>query len=524
MIEDLRRSAQQDRSTDICIVGAGAAGIALAMEFAGTSRRVLMVESGGDRFDAEADALSAGDSIGVPFIGLRSGRYRGLGGATRLWAGQCLPFDTIDFEQRPWVPESTWPIGLGDLKDFYVRAEKFFGLTGREVYDERIWPRFHLTDPGFDHSILRPRFTVYSPFPDLIRVYRRPLQAAPNVSVALYGHALKFHLAQGGSRVESLEVGIPGGSRFLVRASTFVLCNGGIEAARLLLLSSDERSAGIGNERDLVGRYYQDHPNGIVASVNANAPRALQDHFTILYRERKRYFPKIRLAPEVQKREHTLNAVAHLVFEYEEAAVDALRAFVRAARRRALPRHALRKAGAIAMGSGETLTMLYRRYVRGRSPNFTPRRILLQAHVEQAPNRDSRILLSDTVDTFGQPRVRMDWRLGNLEHHTFAAITDRVGSEFARLGLGTLQAHTWTRDATSDWTTHVEDAYHHIGATRMSSEPSSGVVTPELRVHSTANLYVCSSSVFPTSGYANPTLTIVALALRLADFLKQRPA
>jgi len=522
MLEDLRKGAEAEVVTDICIVGAGAAGIALANEFVGTGTRVLLLESGGDQFDANADSLSIGESVGVPFSGLQLGRFRGFGGATRLWYGQCVHLDPIDVEHRSWVAGSDWPINLDLLAPYYERAEQFFGLSGHESYDERIWRRFRVADPNLDHELIRARFAILSPQPDISKTYRRTLAKARNVTIALYGHALRLHLSQDRSRIDRIDVAVIGKAPIVVRATSFILCNGGIESARLLLLSNTEDSRGVGNEYDNVGRYYQDHPNAIVAAVQSERAPVLQDMFAMLYRDGKRYFPKMRLAPEVQRKKIVLNAVAHLVFQYDERAYNSLRAFWRAAHLRRLPQDAPARALDVIKGPGQAASILYRRYVRGRSPNFTPQRIFLHAHIEQAPNRDSRVQLADTIDAFGQRRARLDWRLGDIEHRTFGAITCAIGEEFARLGLGTLEPEPWLHKVGHDWTSKVSDAYHYIGATRMSSQPQAGVVDRNLQVHSLENLYICSSSVFPTSGYANPTLTIVTLAFRLADFLKKR--
>ncbi len=522
MICDLRSAAETELVADICVIGAGAAGIALAREFLHTSYSVILLDTGGLTFDQEAHSLGAGESVGVPFSGLQLGRYRGFGGTTRTWGGQCVMMDDTDFAARTWVPDSGWPIGLAEMEPYYRRAEVVLNVQG-QAYDEKIWRRFRLTVPEFDRAEIVPRFTVYSPHPDFGSVYLRALREAPNVNICLYAHALRLQSSEGRRLTSGLVVGVVGATKVCrVRARVYVICCGGIESARLLLLSDQPHSDGLGNEHGNVGRYYQDHPNGYVGTVETRDARFLQDRFGLLYRGRVRYFPKLRLAAAKQRHDGVLNAVAHLVFEYDDKASLALRAFAHAVRHRRMPERFVQRLRDIIMGAPHSAEILIRRYGLGRSPALVPRRIHLQAHTEQAPNRDSRISLGDARDAFGQRCVRVDWRLGDLERRTFDTVAKTTAAEFSRLRLGTVRLKQWMDGSTAAWMANVSDAYHHIGATRMSHHPKDGVVDPNLRVHSLDNLYICSSSVFPTSGYANPTLTIVALALRLADTLKSR--
>jgi choline dehydrogenase-like flavoprotein len=249
----------------------------------------------------------------------------------------------------------------------------------------------------------------------------------------------------------------------------------------------------------------------------------LQDRFRLLYgKAGRRYFPKFALAETVQRRERVLNCNAHLYFDYPEDSVQhVLRDTVLAMRRGGLAAVRLRQAARLAAGMGEIGRAAARRWLRGLSPRGSPTGIRLQCHLEQAPDRDSRVLLSPQGrDLLGLPAMMIDWRLGALEHRTLQVMTETVSHEFARLGLGRLQPAQWLHR--SDWQAQVEDCCHHIGTTRMATSPATGVVDPQCQVFGVNGLFVAGGSTFPTSGYANPTLTMVALAIRLADHLKAR--
>ncbi|HEY0798871.1 MAG TPA: GMC family oxidoreductase, partial [Candidatus Baltobacteraceae bacterium] len=501
---------------DLCIVGSGPAGIALAAEFLDSPLRVLLCESGGPQLDAANDELSDGEIVGHPSQGLREGRARAFGGTSRLWAGQCIELDDIDFEDRPWVPYSGWPITKTVLAPYYQRAEHVFGLRD-ELYDKRIWQSFGVPTPELDARQVGVKFTIFAPIVNLGPHVRRRFEASRNVRTLLHATVTKLRTEEGTSIVRQALLRSFAGNSATVRARAFAVCCGGIETARLLLLSNDQERGGLGNRRGLVGRFLQDHPNGYTAEVTTADPKRLQDTFNLFYRDRKKYFAKLPLSADVQRKTGALNCTAHLVYDYpDDSGIGAARALVRALRKRkAAPPGTLRRLSSAPAAVWSTAT---RRYLRGFSPTGTPTAIRLKCHMEQAPNPDSRVLLSDRRDRFNQPRVQLDWRLNELELHTARVLTECIASEFARLGLGTVNPAPWLRS--DHWSDELFDAYHHIGTTRMSLTPEDGVVDTDLRVHDLQGLFVASSAVFPTSGYANPTLSIVALALRLADHLK----
>jgi choline dehydrogenase-like flavoprotein len=501
--------------TDLCVVGSGAAGIALAREFLGSGVRVLVVESGGLDPHAATDRLNEGENVGHLPIGLTAGRSRVFGGTTRLWAGQCVPLDDVDFEARPWVPHSGWPIHRRDLDPFYERAERVMHIAG-EVYDERLYARFGIRPPALDPAKLAHRSTVYTPRPDLGTTYRTQFERSRNVRVLLHASVTRLAANESRSAVSHAELRALDGKSARVAARAFVLCGGGIENARLLLLSD-----GLGNAYDLVGRFFQDHPNSRAAVVESDNPACLQDPYSLLYKGRFRYYPKVRLAPELQRSQEVLNCAAMVNSDFgDQSGIEAAKRIYRALRRGERPRQLAREGRLMAGDVVRIAAMTHRRYVRGLSPTSPNSTMWLQTYAEQAPNRDSRVLLSEKRDPLGVPLARVDWRLTELDRRTAAAMATTVASEFTRLRLGRVHVGEWLTNGRGEWAQHLYDAYHHMGTTRMSEDPALGVVDRECQVHGIGGLYVAGSSVFPTSGYANPTLTIVALALRLADRLK----
>lgn len=514
---DLRSFEGARLQTDICIIGAGAAGIALASAMERSGKDVLLVESGGLDAPAKDDDLLSGETEGLSFTGLVDGRVRGFGGATRVWAGQCIRLDAIDYERRAWAPYTGWPIGESELEPFYAEAEAFLGLRA-PVYDAALWPRFGLPAPAFDASVLAPKFTIFCREPDLKTAHLSRLRSQRRLTIVLNATVTRLHLAPDARSIVGAEAASLTGKRIAIDAGAFVLCGGGIENARLLLASNDIAARGIGNERDLVGRYFQDHPTGRTVQLVLTHSRRFQEQFGILHRRGERYWPKLALSPARQRALQVMNANCYPVYDYsDESGVAALRSAMRPRR------DAVGNAWLPAM---RVLPRAVFEGVRwagfGRAPIFPPERCWLQVHVEQAPDPANQVTLAESVDAFGVPRAKVIWRLGDLERRTLEAMVGAAVSELTRLGLANAAIDPWREQMRADAAFGLNDAFHHAGATRMSAAPSDGVVNPQCRVHGVENLYVAGSSVFPASGYANPTLTLIALAMRLAAHLARR--
>ena len=327
--------------------------------------------------------------------------------------------------------------------------------------------------------------------------YRKKLERAHNLRTYLNANVLGFELAPGSEAVEAVRIGRlspdskPIGRRPLrLTARLFVLCAGGIENARLLLASRSDRPAGLGNQNDLVGRYFMEHP--VVSGRLLPSRRGTQLALYLWHRKPKAtLLGGLCLPRDVMAREQMLNVAFWLhtrkMDEFERSLY-----------------HSARELDAADSETPEAVA---------EPPGYS-----LQSIVEQAPNPDSRVLLAEEVDALGMPRVRLDWRLGALESHSLRRAYEWLGRELGRTGIGRVSFSLPEGDA---WSELIEWGFHHMGTTRMHSDPRRGVVDPDCRVHGVPNLYVAGSSVFPTSGAANPTLTIVALALRLADHLRK---
>ena len=520
MILDFNRTGEKTAfEADICVVGSGAAGLTVAAHL-GQRLRVLLVEAGGQRPDT---AGLAGEAAEWAFTGFEAGRARVFGGATTLWAGQCIRLDPIDFERRDWVPHSGWPIAAAELAPFYDRAEAFMGVPGA-VYDGSTWQRFGIGIPDLTGADVQPKFTVYMRQPDFTQHVGRTLVRNGNVDLLLNAAVTSVDLDPAGRSVQGLSISGEGGRVGQVRARTFVLCGGGIENARILLASNAVMAEGVGNGHGLVGRFFQDHPSGTTGVVAAPATAVVQNQFRMLRKGGRRYWPKLALTEAAQRRDRTLNANALMLYDYDEnSALTRAKAAVAAAQGRN-PARVATEAARLLRHAPELAYRAAHMLATGKAPMFKPSRVMLKAHVEQRPDPDNRVTLGRERDRFGVPLPRLAWRVGSDELRTLRAVTDAVGQVFGRLGWGEMRREPWLDEGPNAARAHLEDTYHHHGTTRMAATPSEGVTDAQCKVFGTENLYIAGSSVFPTCGYANPTLTIVALAIRLGDHLVQQGA
>jgi choline dehydrogenase-like flavoprotein len=525
-IDDLRSVSDDELSADLCIVGSGPAGLNLAAELAGTPLRVLVLESGGLELSDEVDALADIDNVGARRA--QSNRVSGdriLGGASHTWSGRCGLLDQLDFSDRPWVPNSGWPIGADELAPFLDRAAEHIGIGyGSGFTDDAFWRLAGRPQPtdSLDPARLRPYFWQISRDPvDPFDCKRFGAHVkglvAPNIRVVLNATVTHIDTDPDGARVDSVQVAGTAPQPRTVRAATFVLAAGGIGNPRLLLASRRVRPEGIGNRHDLVGRFLMDHRCGAVGALDPSvADTALERFGKYVVRTphgKHTFLHGVALSPDIQEAEGLLNCALWLQeVPAEDDPWDSVKQLLRG-------RGTRRDAKVALANSGLLLSGARRRLIQHIGLPHRLDRIELRCMVEQSPNPDSRVMLADRADRLGMPLARIDWRVNAQEDTTVRRAAALAIGEFARLGFPSPALYDWAREG-STLPLQLTDWAHPTGTTRMSVDARDGVVDIDCRVHGVDNLFIAGSSVFPTTGHANPTLTIVALAVRLADTLR----
>jgi choline dehydrogenase-like flavoprotein len=527
VLSDARELANdQQVDIDVCIVGAGPAGISIARELIGNGAQVWLLESGGRDMERRAQRLNNGQSVGYPIHRTHQSRIRAFGGTSRHWtrpgdgSWAARPLDPIDFEVRPGIRYSGWPFDRTHLDQYYAQAQEV-GRLGPFDYDARRWADQERTPP----LPLLPgavETTVFQHGTADFDGYYEEIVRAPNVTLML--HASVVDLATDGDPglVDRVEVRREDGSRFFVRPRLVVLAAGGIENPRLLLLSdSPIHRNGLGNDHDLVGRFFAERMSGQTGHIIPASPELIG---------RAGLYPvhepapgvlvqgALRVRDDVQRERQLLNCAFFLVARNHSITSEAVRSvatLAKAWRRRPLPAGMSGHLRNAATGLGDLGA-----YARDRLRRPARDVLALHAQGEQAPNPDSRVTLGTRRDRFGLPTARVDWRPAASDRASIRATQEAIDEALRGAGLG----HVELMLGDEHPALLLEGNYHHLGATRMHTDPSMGVVDADCRVHGIRNLYVAGSSVFPTYGCSNPTLTVVALALRLADHLKKQLA
>ena len=513
MIRDLLlEKPSPDHRPQICIVGAGAAGILLAVELSKQGKSVMVLEGGGRDIEDAAQEPYRSEVVGHEHRGIHTGRFRAHGGTTTRWGGQILELNAEDFEPRDWIPASGWPFSRAELEPFYRRALDFEGLGGVLRNDAEVWKTLGLPEPSF--SDLQSYFTRWCPEPNFARLHAKALETSENLQIWLHANAVE--LLMDGETVPALRVRTQQGSEALVHADHFIFCMGTIECVRFFL---QPRAGDLPwNRSGFLGRHFQDHVDANAARVIPHDRHQFAELFDNIFLRGFKYHPKLRLSSDMQRRARTLNCAATMNFSSN---VDEALAATKTTAKHLLRGRFTQLSGADILCSVRHAPLLTRqaaRYaLRHRVYNPASAEIRLRVHCEQRPDSDSSIALSAERDSLGLLRARLDWRISDLELATIRHFAETAANSLAPLADVQPDHALINNDPT--FLDRCDDSNHHMGGMRMAASPSDGVVTPDLRLHGTRNVYVCSGAVFPTSGFSNPTHTVLALAMRLADHL-----
>ena len=529
LIQDLRNEpADTAIAVDLCIIGGGAAGIGIALQFLNSSTTVCIVESGGLDFEPETQALYAGRSLAEP-VALDIGRLRMFGGTTNHWGGRCAELSAAEFAARDWIPFSGWPIKRAELTSHYRRAREICGFAAEWPSDSNTLRALGVstcdaaTMDQVDNQIWRFAPDAGGGNWNFAMVHGPALKRASNIRLILHANCTTLETTDAMDHIQSITVRSLNGSAGKVTARLFVLCCGGIENARLLLAGSPSARRGLGTSADLIGRFFMDHLRLECARIFPTAALSpMQDTYgEFVDANGVRCQVGFALAEAAQREHKLLNCSA--VVDYVGDPHSGLTAAQDIWERLREGRWTDDLGAKIFRVLSDIPTIernVERRFLDGRHPMLRLDHASVTVDLEQVPNPDNRVILSDEVDPLGMRRVAVNWRFSPVEKNSARQFILNIAGAFGLHGIGRVVLASWLDDPGEEWRQHVTEAYHHTGTTRMSTEPAQGVVDPDCRVWGIDNLYVGGSSVFPTNGHVNPTLTIVALAVRLADHLR----
>ena len=532
---------------DICVIGAGVAGITLVSELLGTNADICLIESGDTKAKQEHMNLNKGDNVGLNYYALDRARGRQVGGSSRLWgiriqhyryAGRLRPLSPIDFEKREWVPNSGWPFDYRHIAPFYKRAHLFCNGGDYKYNIDQYKLKNKLKPLPFDSDAIETVIFRFAPRAKFVKRGIERFKHAHNLKLIIKSNALEVMTNSAGSVSTGIRVGTLRKNSFTVRAKIVVLALGGIETPRLLLNSDSVHEHGLGNQNDLIGRYFMEHPHlwsGLLIPNTKDGFKycRLYDKERLAHRTNEFFLGQLAVPEDVLRREKMLSYSCHIkptrrsslsnrwlggdLRQAWRESIDmfgAIKAYdLYALRRSFRATHPLLRNLSLSLlqETGNRLNKSMRRY--------RWHEVYQLNHMsEQIPNRDSRVVLGEERDALGLRQVKLKWQLTEMDIWNMRRAQELIHQEAVRSKFGIVEISMKDNSVPKN----IHGGYHHMGTTRMHVNPSEGVVDTHCRVHGMHNVYITGAQVFPTVGYANPVLTIVALAIRLADHLKEK--
>jgi choline dehydrogenase-like flavoprotein len=521
-------------NTTVCIIGAGVAGITMALEMERLGIETCVLESGGLKPDGPTRDLARGEDIGLPYVFSDGCRSRFLGGSSNCWGGWCRPLDSWDFEKRDWIDYSGWPFTLADLLPFYEKTHDLLKL-GPKNFDPAYWEkkinRSDVRRMPLPSGRVRDTISQFSPPVRFGKLYREELRSSKHVRVFLHANVLDIETKKSSQSVSSVRVASLSGRRMSVFAKVFILATGGIENARLLLASNKTHSDGLGNQNGLVGRFFMDHPRLLSGSIQFSRQWEKNKLFDIKYHYMNsavsangiHIASQLALTPEVLAEERLLNSRVWFSSVFPGEGTVGAQALFRC-------KQALLKKEQAGWNLGRDIAAMVSHPIDTVGYGFTrlfhPRSLIrdvkFEIIVEPEPNPNSRVTLSTiNKDALGMPRVQVDWKLGAHVQRTLDRTLAIIADELRIGGVANVKLDPDIEGGAWPSSLEKEGTWHHMGTTRMHESAKLGVVDQHCKVHGLNNLYIAGSSVFPTAGANFPTITIAALTFKLAQHIDQ---
>lgn len=467
---------------DVCVCGTGPAGITTARKLASHGKKVLLLEGGDLSYTDASQEIYNGTSVGRRYWHVENGRLRFFGGTSNHWTGRCGIFDQIDFEERDYFGLPGWPISRQQVLAHLDEAQEILDISGSNLSPVPM--------PEFQSGAFEENGFALSPPTRFAEKYESELKQSPLIDVFYNANVTNVKLTENRSGVDSLMVESYNGHKVAVSAKAYVLALGAIETARILLNSDGQVQGGVGNRHGMVGRCFMEH-------LNVSIGRFIVTD-TSFWRKDRALVP----TAEFMRQNNLGNGILSFDSSGAPQSYGRLRVL----------KQFLRETGC-ALPSMKSVA---RKVIDFDCPGDG----LVTSLIEQLPNPASRVSLIRDTDKFGLRRVQLDWKLHEGDLRTIRALSVKAAQEMARLDKARVQLAPFitNRELAIEVGAHA----HQMGTARMASNPKFGVVNEQCQVHDVANLYLMGSSVFPTGGGTNPTLTIVMLSLNLANILNER--
>lgn len=495
---------------DICIIGTGPAGSSIAMDWMNTKYKVILLESGGFEYDDKVQDLYKGKGTGQKYYPLRASRLSYFGGTSNHWAGMCAPFDNIDFMKRDWVPHSGWPITRQDLDPYYARACEKLKL-GPNNFDIKFWQKEkpNMNPFPLDSSIVWHKIWQISAVSGFAggfnKAYKDTIVNARNIHLYTYATVVNINANDSVKEITSVTVKNHAGKTHTVKAKHFILAGGTIQNARMLLASNTQAPKGLGNDNDLVGRFFMEH-----LEIDTAEMWLLKPFPTDLFNWSP-IWCEFAITEKVQfEKKITNGTCGPMPLAWAKNSKPRMETWQNEDPRKSADNMFKNwdEAGKLAAKENQ---------------GAITRAFSFQTRIEQAPNPDSRITIGPEKDELGVPRANLNWALTDLDKRSIRTINKIIGEQVGRSGVGRVRLKDFIQDENDmSWPEGTNGGWHHMGTTRMSDSPKTGVVDANCQAFGLSNLYVAGAACYATAAAPNPTFTLVALSLRLSDYVKTK--
>ena len=523
MIEDLARQADAHRTceTDVVIIGAGIAGLILATRLRRKNVRVAILESGAREQSADTHPLNRTVQLGAAYSGASHGRFRCLGGTSTRWGGALIPFIDHDLAARPYLGLSGFPVGGAALRPYLAEAEKLFGVDGGS-YDEDFVRQIGATAyvPTNDTDVI-VRFAKWPAFKsrNVAALLSSSIERDQGLEIWINSTATKFDVSTENGRIISVTGCGEGKRSITIAAKCVVICAGAIKSTRLLLLLDRQHDKKIFADCNALGRFFNDHISMSIANIKAKQIVKLNRMAGFRFLGSAMRSLRFELSAAVQEQAAIGSAFGHISFRTDkETGFDALRNFLRSQQRsKTIPLSALMAA---LRDVPYLAKMAVWRIIYNQLLWPTPAKYELHVVAEQLPRANNYIALASENDCFGLPLAAVRWQIEPQDLRTFAIFKRHFDEFWNRHGLRDVGELDWTLSADSSIGDMAHtDVYHPGGSTRMGTDRHDAVLDANLRCFAVPNLWIASTSAFPSGGGENPTLMLILFTMRLADHL-----
>jgi choline dehydrogenase-like flavoprotein len=521
-LEELEAQPEPIRSR-VCIIGAGLAGHSLAQSLVAAGIDVALLEAGGRSLEERSQSIYNARMARLKHDGTNEGRFRLLGGSSTRWGGQLLPYTAEILQPSPSLPSYSWPLTIDELAPFYLDAERLLDADDLPFDAKPFLDAFHRkASPLLDElPELRARFSKCAPFSrrNLGTTVGKNIEQDNSATLYLHANLTELLLAPTGDRIEAALVRNYAGTKFRFEAEHFVLSCGTIETSRLLLASRSVNLRGVGNTYDQVGRYFHDQINLPSAKLTGDARRMFLESFGPFLFRRTAHTIKFEASPQLRERLHLLAVMAHIIIdEPEDSGVSVARSLLRSVQRGDLKDAIFRELPKVPRAWIDLGRLAYTAKFEKRRHASPRAAVTLCLNSEQLPLADTRIRLDDDLDHLGMPKTVVDWTISDADLITLRTFAAFLRERFSALSISGIEWRPEIFDESAE-ITGITDTFHPMGGCRMGTDPRESVVDSNLTVHGISNLSIASAAVYPAGGSSNPSLTIIALALRLGDRL-----